>query len=184
MKRWIRNTGTALFLLAVTAAPVWAADAPTAQPILIMAPVAAGTELKANLPLPAAVTVNGKPVTFDQGPVVVDGHLMLPLRAIIEGAGGKVTWDGATQTVMVRLGDRTAYVVIGNADAEMNQDNVRYIQRNMLHMAKAPVLTGGRTLVSADSLTTLFNFMQEAGDSGTLRLVVTPGPSLPEEVKP
>ncbi|MDB4895754.1 MAG: hypothetical protein JWN15_2016, partial [Firmicutes bacterium] len=33
-------------------------------------------------------TVDGKTVTFDQGPVMVDGVLFVPVRAIAEAAGG------------------------------------------------------------------------------------------------
>jgi hypothetical protein len=46
--------------------------------------------------LPQAVTVAGKPVVFDQQPVVENGVLMVPLRAVVEAAGGP--WHGTRPT--------------------------------------------------------------------------------------
>lgn len=108
--------------------------------------------MQANHAVPAAVTVNGKATAFDQAPVAAaDGTLMLPLRAVVEAAGGTVEWDGATRTVTVSLPDRTAMFVIGQNEAELNMRGVFYIRRNMIAMDKAPTIAGGRTLISADA---------------------------------
>jgi hypothetical protein len=182
VNRWKRSAAATLVLLAVTAAPAWAATAEAPlHPILISAPVAAPTAVRADLPLPSAIAMNGVSVTFDQAPMVSEGVLMVPLRAVAEAAGGKVTWDGSTRTVTVRVGDRTAYFVIGADAAEMNQDNVRYIQRNMIKMARASEIVGGRTLVSADSLSNILGIMAESSGSGLLRLVAPPAPATPAE---
>ena len=37
--------------------------------------------------------VNGKPVRLDQAPVIVDGHIYIPLRFVAETLGAKVGWD-------------------------------------------------------------------------------------------
>lgn len=120
---------------------------------------------------PVSILINSARITYDQKPILADGTLMLPLRAIVEGAGGEITWDGETRTVTVRLGDRTATFVIGQDEAEMNQDGVRYIKRNMIKMSKAPILEGGRTLVSADAISTILGLLERPGTEGALNLV-------------
>ena len=39
------------------------------------------------------VLVNGKPVLFDQEPIIVEGKILVPLRAIAESLGATVEWD-------------------------------------------------------------------------------------------
>jgi hypothetical protein len=47
----------------------------------------------------ANVTVNGTDIDADA--VVVDGVVMVPYRAVMEGIGGTVAWDGETKTATV-----------------------------------------------------------------------------------
>ncbi|MFZ5823699.1 MAG: copper amine oxidase N-terminal domain-containing protein [Bacillota bacterium] len=130
----------------------------------VMLPVAAGNDL------PTEITVNGKKLPPGQGPQVIDGVLMIPLRHVVEMAGGKVKWDPKEQAVFVEMADRTASFWIGGSEAEMNEENVRYIQPNMLPMAKAPVIINGRTLISADALTAVLGLYEIAGTDTTLDL--------------
>lgn len=142
------------------------------EPILINAPVGEKVfAVPATRPAPISILIENTSISYDQQPIVTAGTLMVPLRAIVEGAGGQVTWDEATQTATVRIGDRTAIFVVGQAEAEMNQDGVRYIQRNMIKMAKAPVLEGSRTLVAADALTSVLGLMEMPVAEGALNLV-------------
>jgi exopolysaccharide biosynthesis protein len=39
------------------------------------------------------IQVNGKPVTLTVAPTIKDGHIYLPLRAVIESLGGQLSWD-------------------------------------------------------------------------------------------
>lgn len=142
------------------------------EPTLINAPVGEKVfAVPATRPAPISILIENTSIAYDQQPIVTNGTLMVPLRAIVEGAGGQVTWDEATQTATVRIGDRTAIFAIGQAEAEMNQDGVRYIQRNMIKMAKAPVLEGSRTLVAADALTSVLGLLEQRGAEGALNLV-------------
>jgi len=123
--------------------------------------------------LPNKVVVDGKDVQFDQQPVLVGGTLMVPLRFVVEAAGGTVTWMPVERAVNVRLNDRTATFVIGEDQAEMNQDGHYYLVRNMLKMEHAPVIEGDRTLISADALHTVLGLFQSVSDdsSSDLKLV-------------
>lgn len=45
--------------------------------------------------------VNGKTLTTDVQPQIIDGRTMVPFRAVAEGLGAKVDWDAATKSVKV-----------------------------------------------------------------------------------
>lgn len=52
-----------------------------------------------------SVMVDNEEVKFDQPPTVVDGRMLVPIRAVFEKAGAEVDWDGATMTATVTRGD-------------------------------------------------------------------------------
>ncbi len=124
MNQWKKTAGATLFLLMATAAPAWAdtsavnlsvradvavdhAELPVIMPgqdglrtggpenRLISLPATLLQEVQAGRARPVAVAVNGKAVAFDQLPVVSDGVLLVPLRAVVEAAGGQVQWNVA-----------------------------------------------------------------------------------------
>lgn len=192
----IKRTALSLCVLTALATPAWASDgAPitdarlTSAPInavpisapITAVPISAPIDLAQLSQLPPGVTVNGQQITFDQAPVLTNGVLYMPVRFIAEAAGAEVTWDEAIQLVHIKMPDRTIVLRIGKADAEMHLDGVQYIQRNLVHMAEAPVLTGGRTLVSADALTAVFGFDVQLGANGALALTA-PVRQAPKEI--
>jgi hypothetical protein len=126
--------------------------------------------LAADHTLPTGITVNGKKLPAGQHAVVVDGVLYLPLRHLVEGAGGKVEWRPQERMAVVSLPDRMAYFTIGESEAEMNEHNVRYLVRNMIKMAKAPVIINGRTMISADAATNILGLYEVAGTDTSLDL--------------
>jgi hypothetical protein len=127
-------------------------------------------EVTADQGLPAQVTFAGRTIQFDQGAEVIDGTLMLPLRAVVEAAGGWVEWDETAQVVHVEMPDRQAWFWVGNEKAEMNENNVRYLQRNLITMAKAPVMKNNRTMVSADAVTRILGLLERADNDAVLDL--------------
>ncbi|MDF2627241.1 MAG: hypothetical protein K0R39_1072 [Symbiobacteriaceae bacterium] len=130
-----------------------------------------GMDVSAAYSEPVSFTVLGKMLKLDQGAVVENGVLMLPLRGIVEAAGGSVEWDAKTQTVLVTMADRTAAFTIGEAKAEMNENGHYYLVRNMLPMAKAPLLRNGRTLISAEAVTTILGLTQRADLDGSIDII-------------
>ncbi|MDB4897731.1 MAG: hypothetical protein JWN15_3993 [Firmicutes bacterium] len=126
--------------------------------------------VQADRTLPTAVTVNGLAVTFDQQPMVSDGKLMVPLRFVVEAAGGTTRWDQTTQTVSVDLADRVATFTLGNQSAGLNRKGVFYIQQNFVKMSAAPTMVNGRMLVPADTLSSILGLQEQAGQAGALTL--------------
>jgi hypothetical protein len=100
-------------------------------------------------PAPERIAIDGKVVDFDQGPLVSDGFLMVPLRFLAEAGGGEVEWDGPNRRVTVRMQDRVALFQIGEVEVQIADKGIRAYA---VPVAKAPVLVEGRTLVSADAL--------------------------------
>lgn len=121
--------------------------------------------------LPDGVNVAGKKVAFDQMPVLIDGVLMVPVRAVAEAAGATVGWDTRERMVTVTLSDRVAHFWIGKGEAEMNEFGVMYFRQNLIAMKKAPVIQNGRTLISADALTMILGMVEAADANKSLDLV-------------
>ena len=73
-------------------------------------------------------------------PMIRDGRTLLPVRAVIEGMGGTVEWDGATRTVTLWVDGHSLNLTL---DSKMVQDG-----RNDYYMLDvAPVSIGGRTML-------------------------------------
>jgi len=73
-------------------------------------------------PKPTAITVkvNGSLVSFDQSPVVSNGRVLVPLRAIFERLGAQVNWNNITQTVTATKGATIIKVVINDSSPTVN----------------------------------------------------------------
>lgn len=113
--------------------------------------------------LPTAVHIGDFALPQGLAPQVVDGVLMLPLRMVAEKAGGKVEWDPKAQAIAVTMPDRKAFFAIGQGEAEVNINGHVYIRRNMIAMAKGPILYHGHTHISADALTQILGLWEAAG---------------------
>jgi len=130
--------------------------------------------------VPKEIRVDGKPVSFDQGPEVIDGVLMIPLRAVVEAAGGEIEWLGETRQVRVRMLGLTVIFTIGEDKADLNEDGVSYFARNLVPIAKAPVIMGNRTLVSVDALALMGLYVRWTTD-GVLEIWTKPDAAFMEK---
>ena len=115
-----RLTAPCLTLFAVTAAVAGATraqepPAPTAPP----GSVAAAAQADATPQL--VISVNGHPINFiGQAPIEQSGHLLVPLRGVLEQLGASLAYDRPTQTVFaVRDADRIS-LTIGQKTAKVN----------------------------------------------------------------
>jgi hypothetical protein len=113
-------------------------------PSLYMKPVLQVTIAQAApVRLPAKVMVNGQAVQLPTEPTVQNGQLMLPLRVLVERAGGTVAWDPDRAAVQVVVGDRSTTLTIGQP------------QHALGTLPVTPMLKEGHTLVPAAVLTEL-----------------------------
>ena len=67
------------------------------------------------------VMVNSEYVDFDTPPVIKNGRTLLPVRAVAEKMGLKVTWDQETSTASVISGDKTVKLTIGSNILKANK---------------------------------------------------------------
>ena len=86
-----------------------------------------------------AVVLDGRPVSFDVAPRIVDDRLQVGFRAMFETTGAVVSWDAANRTAhSVRDGMRVE-VSIGERRASVNDREIQ--------MALPAVIEQGRTMI-------------------------------------
>jgi len=67
------------------------------------------------------VTIDGQRVTFaGQGPVIVSGRTLVPVRAVFEALGFVVGWDGDARRATMTRGNDTIVMTIGSATFTTN----------------------------------------------------------------
>ncbi|MCE5192541.1 hypothetical protein LLF88_01135 [bacterium] len=68
--------------------------------------------------------LDGQALTLDTPPVIISGRTLVPLRPIIEGLGGGITWVPDTHSVQVDFNETTLLLQIGNRTAVVNGESV------------------------------------------------------------
>lgn len=131
-------------------------------------------QVEAMRSLPRKLLVDGAEVQAVGGPVQRGEAVLVPLRHIVEAAGGQVHWIGESRTAQVSLPGRTAQFVVGETEAELNEEGVYYFRRNLIALARPTQLIDGRTCVSADALSSILGFMARDTEADVLDLV-SPG---------
>lgn len=97
----------------------------------------------------ASVTLNGKKLSFDQNPVIVDGRTLVPMRAIFEAFGADVEWYDSTKTVMGRKGDTTVRLTIGSNKMDINGTTTE--------LDVPPSIINSRTMVPVRAISEAFD---------------------------
>lgn len=132
----------------------------------------AGEALKAQAGQPAArkpaklepfkgkVFLGKNELKFDQPPVIREGRLLVPLRAISEGMKAQVDWDPATKTVTVTKGDTVVVLFLDKAEVLVNGEKMA--------LEVPAMVVNNRTLVPLRFLHEIFkgkvNYDEKTGD--------------------
>lgn len=70
---------------------------------------------------PIYVTVNGEPVTFNEGkPVQKNGRVLVPLRGVFEKMGASVRWNGTLRQITASKDDSLVQLRIGSRNATVD----------------------------------------------------------------
>ncbi|HWQ76722.1 MAG TPA: stalk domain-containing protein [Syntrophomonas sp.] len=72
-------------------------------------------------PVPRVV-IDGQQVSFDAAPVIDNGRVLVPLRAIFEQMGARVDWDEDSATAAAVKGDVTVKVTVGSTAPTINEE--------------------------------------------------------------
>jgi len=111
-------------------------------------------------PFKGRVKLNGRELKFDQPPVVRDGRILVPLRAISEGLKAEVRWDPAAGTVTVIKGGTTVVLFLDKAEVLVNGQKVT--------LDAPAAVVNGRMLVPLRFLNQVFRnrveFKKETGE--------------------
>ena len=68
------------------------------------------------------VYLNDVKIEFDTDPEIVNDRTFVPLRAIVEGFGAEVDWDGETQSISITKDGTTNHLQISSADVSTETD--------------------------------------------------------------
>lgn len=122
-------------------------------------------------PASAAVGVqlNGQPLTFDVPPVVESGRTLVPVRAIFEALGARITWDPATQTVSAVHPERNKYVILVLGSTTAWVDGVQ------ITLDVPPKSIDGRTMVPLRFISTAMG-ADVQWDAATETAIITQAP--------
>jgi hypothetical protein len=88
-----------------------------------------------------SVTLDGKALSFDVAPQIIEGRTLVPLRVIFEALGAEVDWDGDTKTVTAVKDNDVLKMTVGSEEMSINSDS--------LTLDVPPVIIDDRTLVPA-----------------------------------
>jgi len=109
---------------------------------LLVSPLAAGkgdVVAAASAAQTIKVTLDGKAVSLDTQPRVVNNRTLVPYSAIVGALGGKASWDAKTKTISAVRDGVTVKLSVGSSDA--------YINGVKTTMDTAPLIDNGKTFV-------------------------------------
>lgn len=103
------------------------------------------------------VLLDGKEISFDVPPQIINDRTMVPMRAIFEALGYNVEWDGNDQSITAinPQTNKYVYMILDNLFIvicpydEIKRGNITdgYVLNNMRLLDQAPTIVGNRTLV-------------------------------------
>lgn len=95
------------------------------------------------------VLLNDKDVTFDVLPVKENNRVLVPVRAIAEALGAKVTWNDAESKIVIEKDGKNILLQIAN--------NVMEVDGRKITLDVAPKIIDGRTMVPVRTVSEAFD---------------------------
>lgn len=92
----------------------------------------------------SGILIDGRPVHFDVEPQVIDGVLMVPIRAVAEAMQGSASWHEPSKTATIASGHHTVVLTVGRSSAMLNGREVM--------LSGKVTMVNGRTFVPASFL--------------------------------
>ena len=90
-------------------------------------------------------TVDGKNVTNDVAPIVVNDRTMLPIRFVAEALGASVSWFERTKTVSIQSKDVDISLTIGGKSAEVTDRKSYRWKTETVELDSPSFIENGRT---------------------------------------
>ena len=106
-----------------------------------------------------SVKLNGEKINIpDVAPVIENNEIFLPLRAVFEGFGADVYWEGETKTIISSLGETKVIAQIENKSLFLNSNEV-------FEMSFAPYIKNDRTLIVSGAVEKAFGCIVEYNEA-------------------
>ena len=99
--------------------------------------------------MPVVITYKNQNVSFDQEPIIDNGRVMVPLRAIFEAMGAEVEWEDSTQTVIANKDEKTVKLTVG--------DMKIYVSDSIKQLDVPAKLVNGRVLIPVRAVSEAFD---------------------------
>lgn len=99
------------------------------------------TDANSNSNQEIQVLLDGKQLSLDVPPTIINGRTLVPLRVIFEAMGADIEWNNTTKTVTAQKDATSIMLSIGNTTATVNGQPIL--------LDVAGVVVDGRTLVPA-----------------------------------
>lgn len=114
-----------------------------------------------------SVCVDNVNVEFDQAPVIVEGHTLVPVRAVFEQAGADVTWDQPTQTATITNDKYLVTIKYG--------DSVLYKNGEPIELEQPADVINNRTMIPVRAIAEAMDFSVTWDGHHSLILISTTG---------
>lgn len=107
---------------------------------VLLAPATAGISATASAASSnIKVTLDGKTLSLDASPKIVNGRTLVPYSSIVSALGGKATWNASSKTVSAQQGNTSVKLTVGSSAA--------YIDGSIKYLEAAPSIVNGKTYV-------------------------------------
>lgn len=143
----------------------------------VIAGILAATVLMAGAAFAAdtkTVSINGTEIEGAQA-LTSDGKTFVPVRAICEGLGMQVEWDGENEIItLVKL---PIYITFSP-----NADGYTFAKTAPMLLGSAPIMKNDRTYVPENFVTEILNGEVEISEEGNVNIVVEVDNTVPVEI--
>lgn len=86
-----------------------------------------------------AANINGKSISLASAPVISNDRTLLPIRAVVEAAGGKISWNEKEKKVSIFYDEKNIILTVGSTACKVN---------GVVSLLDAsPVISNGATLL-------------------------------------
>ncbi len=144
--------------------------------VLVLIAVAALVTGRAVAQQAIRVYVDGRLVTFDVPPTVIQGRVLVPLRGIFEQMGATVDYDARTQHIVAIRGTQAVELTIGSRQARVN-DSPKLLD--------VPAFTiNGRTMVPLRFISESLGASVQWVEASRTILIGSPGAAAPAPPAP
>jgi hypothetical protein len=87
--------------------------------------------------------VDGRPVTLEAAPIILNARTLLPIRAVVELVGGTIAWEALARKVTIVRNATTLELWIGRNVAKLNGQAITIDS----DVKVVPIIMNGRTLL-------------------------------------